>query len=117
MKDPVWKIFSGYLLFILCLVWSSGAFSQIVVTHYNADWNKENNVEWIDSLTDCKIKYIDIGEDSKLQKKHGIVIVPTIIIFNNKKEVKRFQADISFKMVAIRKEVQEEINNLIMNKF
>ena len=111
------KMFTVYLLVILFLLVINTCSGQIVVKHFNAEWNKENNVEWIDSLTDCKIKYIDIGEDSKLQKKHGIVIVPTIIIFNNKKEVKRFQADISFKMVAIRKEVQEEINNLIMNKF
>jgi hypothetical protein len=43
--------------------------------------------------------------------------VPTIIIFNNGEEVKRFQADISFKMVATKEEVQEEISKLIMNKF
>ena len=37
----------------------------------------------------------------------------TIIIFNNGKEVKRFQADISFKMVATRKEIQAEIDTMV----
>ena len=112
-----WKIFTAYMLFILFLLLCNGAFSQTVVTQFTADWNKDNEVEWFGKLKDCEISKVDIVKHTKLQKKHGIVIVPTIIIFNNWKEVKRFQADISFKMVATRKEVQEEIDNLIRNKF
>ena len=32
-------------------------------------------------------------------------------------EVKRFQADLSFKMVATKEEVQEEIDNQLMSDF
>ena len=114
---PVWKIFTTYMLFILFLLLCNGAFSQIVVTQFTADWNKDNEAKWFENLKDCELAKADIVEYPKLQKKHGIVIVPTIIIFNNGKEVKRFQADISFKMVATREEVQNEIDNLIMDKF
>ena len=110
-----WKIFFGYILLLLLILVCHTASAQIVVTHYNAEWNKANDVEWLKKLEDCDITKVDIVKHTKLQKKHGIVIVPTIIIFNNGNEVKRFQADISFKMVATRKEVQEEIDNLIMN--
>ena len=44
------------------------------------------------------------------------VVVPTIIIFNGE-EVKRYQADLSFTMAATRKEVQEEVDELIMSDF
>ena len=50
-------------------------------------------------------------------KKYSIAVVPTIIIFDEGEEVKRFQADLSFKMVATRKEVQDYIDELIISKF
>ena len=115
--DPVWKIFGSYLLILFFILISSGAFAQVKVVHYNADWNKKNKVEWVDKLTDCKIKYIDIAENPKIQKKQEIVVVPTIIIFKDGIEVKRYQADISFTMKATREELQEEINELLMSDF
>jgi len=56
-------------------------------------------------------------DDQDIQKKYAIAIVPTIIIFDDGEEVKRFQADLSFKMVATRKEIQEYIDELIISKF
>jgi len=38
-------------------------------------------------------------------------------VFDDGEEVKRFQADISFKMVATREDVQEYIEELIISKF
>ena len=52
-----------------------------------------------------------------LQAKHEIVVVPTVIIFKDGEEVKRFQADISFSMKATRKDMQEIIDELIMSDF
>ena len=51
-----------------------------------------------------------------LQKKYGIIVVPTIIVFNGE-EVKRFQADLSFKMFATREDVQEVVDEIIMSDF
>ena len=115
---PIWKIFSVYILTILLMLVCQTTFGQIAVTHFNADWNKTNNVDWISKLTDVKTKsYIDIGKDVESQKKHKISVVPTIIIFKDGEEVARFQADLSFKMVATREEVQEEIDNQLMSDF
>ena len=52
-----------------------------------------------------------------LQQKHKVVVVPTIIIFKDGEEVKRYQADISFKMLATKNELQEEIDEIIMSSF
>ena len=43
--------------------------------------------------------------------------MPTIIIFKDGEEAKRFQADISFTMKATREEVQEYIDELLMQDF
>ena len=40
-----------------------------------------------------------------------------IVIFKDGEEVARFQADLSFKLVATREEVQEEIDNQLMSDF
>lgn len=113
-----WKIFSGYMLVIFLVLVTNGAFAQIQVTQFNAGWNIANDVPWVNSLSDCKtIAYSDIATDTEAQTKHKIAVVPTIIIFKDGEEVARFQADLSFKMVATKEEVQEEINNQLMSDF
>ena len=105
------------LLFLL-LLFSNFAFGQIEATHFNAGWNDANSVGWFMDLEDCKTKGItDIAKDKESAKKYKIAVVPTIIIFKDGEEALRFQADLSFKMVATRKEVQGAIDELLMSDF
>ena len=116
--DTTWRIFGIYMLVILFVLLSSSAFGQIKIAQFNAEWNKGNEVKWIDSLNDCQtFTYIDINTQKEAQKKYKIAVIPTIIIFKDNVEVARFQADLSFKMVATREEVQEEINDQLMSDF
>ena len=114
---PISKIFSVYLLLILFILLANTSFSQIVVTHFNAAWNDPNKAEWVGELEECEITYVDIAASPKIQKKHKVIVVPTIIIFKDGEEVKRWQADLSFKMVATREELQEYIDELLMEDF
>jgi len=94
------------------------SFSQIEVKVFNAGWNKANDVPWVNKLNDVKtISYTDVAKHTKAQKKYKIAAVPTIIIFKDGEEVARFQADLSFTMVATKEEVQEEIDNQLMSDF
>tara|TARA_R100000655_G_scaffold104884_1_gene152550 strand:- start:276 stop:641 length:366 start_codon:yes stop_codon:yes gene_type:complete len=112
------RLFIMYFIIILLVLLSSTAFGQIQVAQYNAEWNKDNGVDWVHDLTDIKtISYIDIAKQPKLAKEHKIAVIPTIIIFKDDEEVARFQADLSFKMVATKEEVQEEIDNILMSDF
>ena len=104
-------------LILLLLICSSNISAQIVVTHFNAEWNDPNKVAYIGKLTDCDIVYVDIAKSPKLQEKHEIIIVPTVIIYKDGEEVKRFQADISFSMKATRKDMQKVIDELLMSDF
>ena len=116
--DVTWKIFGIYLLVIILMLFSGIAFGQIEVKQFNAGWNSVNDVPWVQKLSDCKtIGYYDIGKDKEMQKEYKIAVVPTIIIFKDGEEVARFQADLSFKMLATKEEVQEEINNQLMSDF
>ena len=104
-------------LILLLLICSSNVSAQIVVTHFNAEWNDPNKVAYIGKLTGCELVYVDIAKSPKLQEKHEIVVVPTVVIYKDGEEVKRFQADISFSMKATRKEMQAAIDELLMSDF
>ena len=118
MKKEETRVFTIYMFIIVLLLWGGGAFGQIQVAQFNAEWNKDNGVNWVHDLTEVKtISYIDIAKQADMAKKHKIAVIPTIIIFKDNVEVARFQADLSFKMVATKEEVQEEIDNQLMSDF
>ena len=108
----------AYLFVIMFWLIVTTAFGQIKVEQFNAEWNKQNEVSWFMDLDDCKTKsYTDIGNNPDLATKHKIAVIPTIIIFKDGEEAVRFQADLSFKMVSTREEVQEAIDELLMSDF
>ena len=107
-----------YALIIILVLTANVVFGQIKVEQFNAGWNDANTVPWVQSLTDCKtIGYTDIAVVTDAQTKHKIAVVPTIIIFKDGEEAVRFQADLSFKMVATKEEVMEAIDELLMSDF
>ena len=121
MKET-WKIFGTYLLILFFILVCNNAFGQskfcdedICVVEFNAGWNEANGCSYLEKLTDCGIKRVNIDKGD-WQKEYGIVVVPTVIIFNGK-EVKRWQADLSFKLVATKEDVQEVIDEIIMSDF
>ena len=107
-----------YIFILILLFIVKGAFGQITAKHFNAEWNKANDVEWFMGLSECQTKgYTDISKDAESAKKYKIAVVPTIIIFKDGEEALRFQADLSFKMVSTKEEVQEAIDELLMSDF
>ena len=100
------------------MLFSNATFAQLEAIHFNAGWNEVNNVPWFMDLEDCRTKGLtDIAKNPDIGKEHKIAVVPTIIIFKDGEEALRFQADLSFKMVATKEEVQEEINDQLMSDF
>jgi hypothetical protein len=120
-KDyTTWKLMAGYLLILFLMLISSSASGQtytcdedICVVEFNASWNSANDVKWINKLSDCESKRILIDKGS-WQTDFKIVVTPTIIIFVNGKEAKRYQANIMMKMEETQEVVQEKIDEIIM---
>jgi len=104
-------------LLLILMLFCEVAFTQIEARHFNAGWNEANNVTWFMDL-ECKTKGLtDIAKNPDEGKKYKIAVVPTIIIFKDGEEALRFQADLSFKMVATKEEVIEAIDELLMSDF
>ena len=118
---PIYKIFGTYLLVLLFILASSSAFGQnickedVCVVEFNAGWNEGNSVNYLEDLTDCGVKRINIDKGDWAEK-YNIVVVPTIIIFNGE-EVERFQADLSFAMKTTKEDVQEVVDEILMSDF
>ncbi len=91
--------------------------SGVCVVEFNASFNSANSVDWIDDLSDCEGRRIDIASEPDLQKEHKIVVVPTVIIFNEGEEVERFQANIMMQLEVTQDDVQEAIDEIIMSDF
>jgi hypothetical protein len=89
--------------------------SEICVVQFNASWNGSNGVDYLNKLTECSVMNVSIDEGT-WQEDFGIVVVPTIVVFNGK-EVKRFQANIMMQMEATRKDVQGIIDEIIYSDF
>jgi hypothetical protein len=112
------------LLLLMMLIIPLVSFSQalklgtdLTVVHFNAGWNSANDVKWVTELDNAKLKNCDIATDTEAASKYEIVVVPTIVIFKDGEEVKRFQADISFTMKATLEEVQEAVDDANMDDF
>jgi len=103
--------------FISLYAFSQDFPSGMVAVEFNASFNKSNEVGWLPKLSDCETKRVDITADSRWSKEYKIVVVPTIVIFNNNEEVKRFQANIMMTMEATKSEVQNSIDEIVMEAF
>ena len=121
-SNPIWNIFLSYLLLIFFILLAGGLSAQtkfceedICVVEFNAGWNESNGAKYLDKLTDCGVKRVLIDK-SDYQKEFGIVVVPTIIVFNGK-EVERFKADLSFVLAAKLNDIQDVVDEINMGKF
>ena len=107
------------LLFLsLCLTTKSQDIpgEGLVVVEFNAPFSN-TKCEYLEKLNDIDIARIDISKDPKIGPKHKVVVVPTLIIFNNGEEVARFQANIMMQLETTKKEVQEKIDEILMEDF
>ena len=107
------------LLFLgLCLITKSQDIPQegLAVVEFNAPFSG-TKCEYLEKLSDCEIAKIDISKNTKAQGAYKIVVVPTLVIFQDGEEVARFQANIMMQLEATKKEVQEKIDEILMEDF
>jgi len=109
----------SYVLLIVCglFFFCYGAcFGQVSVVHFNSEWNAENNFD-VSVLKECKKSDVVICHNPDLQDKHKIKAVPTVIVFDDEQEVIRFEANIMMQLEATKKDIQAEIDKIMLEKF
>ncbi len=91
----------------------------LVVVEFYATWNEANKVAILDTWDtfDAKVYRINIDLYPKIQAKNDVVILPTIIFFDEGEEVKRLQGDMSFTLKTSEKQLNKIIEEILGSKF
>ena len=91
----------------------------LVVVEFWANWNEGNKITLLDEWEtfDAKVYRLNIDLYPKVQSKNQVVILPTIIFFDEGEEVERLQGDMSFSLKVTEKELEEIIEEILGSKF
>ena len=92
---------------------------NIVVVEFYASWNETNKVTLLDTWDtfDAKVYRINIDLYSDIQTNNNVVILPTIIFYDEGEEVKRLQGDMSFTLKTSIEELDNIIEEILSSKF
>ena len=91
----------------------------LVVVEFWATWNEKNKVNLLDEWDtfDAKVYRVNIDSYPNIQAKNDVVILPTIIFYDEGEEVKRLQGDMSFSLETSVKELDDIIEEILGSKF
>ena len=91
----------------------------IIVVEFWASWNDANKVTLLDEWEtfDAKVYRLNIDLYPKVQSKNGVVILPTIIFYDDGEEVERLQGDMSFSLKVTKEELEEIVEEVLGSKF
>ena len=92
-----------------------------VVVQVNADWNKSSSID-LGHMDNCQWFHASIDNEeygAAIASEWNIKSVPTIIMFEKGKEIKRFEAGLSFTLDRddIKEEIEEEIDKIMLRRF
>ena len=91
----------------------------LVAVEFWATWNEANKVSILDEWDtfDAKVYRVNIDSYPNIQAKNDVVILPTIIFYDEGEEVKRLQGDMSFSLKTSIKELDDIIEEILGSKF
>lgn len=67
------------------------------VVQFNSEWNKSNEYKWVE-VPGVRYFYIDLEKYPTYRDKMDIKSLPTIIVFKQGKEVKRYEGGLMMKI-------------------
>ena len=92
---------------------------NIVVVEFWATWNEGNKVTLLEEWEnfDVKIYRINIELYPGIQGDNDVVILPTIIFYDDGEEAERLQGDMSFSLETTIEELDEIVEEILSSKF
>ena len=112
-----------YILFMLamllmCFKANSQSFikQEISIVEFNTSWNVDNHFKGFHELKNCKTYSISLCENPNYKDKFNIKY-PTIVVYNNGNEIKRYNTNIVLGFDVTYKNLQTDIDSLLLSKF
>jgi len=88
--------------------WEKG----ISVVQYNALFNKSNAVQNLEKISDAKSFNSWIDNDATIKDTYNVYSVPTVILYQDGIEVRRWEAGISMKLKITYRDVQVYVDEI-----
>ena len=89
---------------------------EIAVVEFNTSWNESNFIEDLDKLKNCKSYTIILCDNIEYMDRYDIK-QPTIIVYNNGDEIKRYKSTIMLDFDITYKDLQKQIDKILLSKF
>ena len=91
----------------------------LVVVEFYAGWNEANIVTLLDEWEtfDAKVYRVNIELYSEIQNDNEVVVLPTIIFYDDGEEVERLQGNMKFQLETSIKELDDIIEEILGSKF
>ena len=92
---------------------------NLVVVEFWATWNETNKVTLLEEWEnfDVKIYRINIELYPGIQADNDVVILPTIIFYDDGEEAERLQGDMTFSLETTIEELDEIVEEILSSKF
>ena len=92
---------------------------NLVVVEFWATWNETNKVTLLEEWEnfDVKIYRLNIELYPGIQADNDVVILPTIIFYDDGEEAERLQGDMSFSLKTTTKELDDIVEEILSSKF
>lgn len=103
------KRFALLIAFLLC---NAAAFGQNAVVHINAEFNKSNDWYGLEALDGVKVYNGYLETNPAMKESYNVTKVPTLILYVDGKELKRWEGGLDMKLHVTTSEVQTQIDNL-----
>ena len=98
------------LVFFLLL--SGSVYGQNAVVHINAEFNQSNDWYGLNILEGVKVYNGYLENNVAMKERYQISKVPTLILYSDGKEIKRWEGGLDMKLNVNPKDVQWEIDKL-----
>lgn len=88
--------------------WQKG----LAIVEFNAKFNESNTFADIQKLSDVRKFTIWVDDYPTIQEQEGIMSVPSLILYQNGKEITRWEAGISLRLRVDYMNIQREIDKI-----
>ena len=111
-----------YILILICglmfghLNAQSFIKNELSIVEFNSSWNEKNHIKGLSKLKNCNTYRVSLCDNPNYMDKFKIKL-PTIVIYNNGIEIKRYKANILFTFDVTYKDLQLDVDSMLLTKF
>ena len=92
------------------MTFTKEVYVPVALVQVNSEWNKQNEYKIPQMPKNIKYIYIDLEKNPKLKEHFNIKSLPTVIVYKQGKETKRWEAGLHMKITAPFVEILKALN-------